>query len=72
MEFTEWLRMTSLSVAIQGNAYWLWPTCESVHFIGLSMSVGATGLFDFRLMGFWARRSENDPFAARKVIHLGV
>lgn len=55
MPFTEWLRMTSLSMAIQGNAYWLWPTCESLHFVGLSLLVGAAGIFDFRLMGFLKR-----------------
>ena len=52
MEFAQWLSKTALSTAIQNNSNWLWPACESLHFLGLSVLVGATGVFDFRLMGF--------------------
>ena len=31
---------------------WFWPVCEMVHFIGLALLVGVTGLFDLRLLGF--------------------
>ena len=34
---------------------WLWPTCETLHFIGLSLLIGGAGLFDLRLMGFMRR-----------------
>jgi hypothetical protein len=30
---------------------WGWPVVESLHFIGLSLLVGAVGLFDLRLLG---------------------
>lgn len=30
---------------------WGWPVVESLHFIGLSLLVGAVGLFDLRMLG---------------------
>ncbi len=36
---------------------WLWPTCETLHFIGLALLVGAAGVFDLRLLGFMRRTS---------------
>jgi hypothetical protein len=30
----------------------LWPICETLHFVGLALLVGAAGIFDLRLMGF--------------------
>jgi len=30
---------------------WLWPIAEMVHFIGLALLIGVTGLFDLRLLG---------------------
>ena len=48
----EWLRATWLSVLFQNEVAWLWPLCESLHFIGLCLVIGAAGLFDLRLLGF--------------------
>ena len=47
-----WLHATPLSVALQNQVAWLWPLCESLHFIGLCLVIGAAGLFDLRLLGF--------------------
>jgi hypothetical protein len=33
------------------NSAWGWPTVESLHFVGLSMLIGAVGLFDLRMLG---------------------
>ncbi|MDH3206067.1 MAG: hypothetical protein OEO79_05610 [Gemmatimonadota bacterium] len=33
------------------NSAWGWPTVESLHFLGLSMLIGAVGLFDLRILG---------------------
>jgi hypothetical protein len=30
---------------------WLWPLCETLHFIGLALLVGAVGMLDLRLLG---------------------
>jgi hypothetical protein len=48
----EWLRATWLSTTFQNEVAWLWPLCESLHFIGLCLVIGAAGLFDLRLLGF--------------------
>ena len=49
-----WLKSTAVShVMIESR--WLWPVCESLHFVGLALVIGAAGLFDLRLMGFLKR-----------------
>ena len=54
-----WLKSTSLGHAMVHQP-WLWPTCETLHFIGLSLLIGAIGVFDLRCLGFMKRI----PFAA--------
>jgi uncharacterized membrane protein len=52
--FQVWLVKTLLSVKIVStfmHSAWGWPTCESVHFFGLSLLVGTIGAFDLRLLG---------------------
>jgi uncharacterized protein DUF6644 len=34
---------------------WLWPLCETLHFIGLALLIGTAGVFDLRLIGFMRR-----------------
>ena len=56
--FQPWLVRTLLSVKIVSpfmHSKWGWPTCETLHFIGLSMLVGAIGTWDLRLMGLAKR-----------------
>jgi hypothetical protein len=45
-----WLKSTALSHAMTASP-WLWPVCETFHFIGLALLIGAAGLFDLRLLG---------------------
>ena len=52
--FAAWLASTAPSQAIVRYP-WVWPLCEIVHFIGLSLVVGIAGFFDLRLMGFMKR-----------------
>jgi hypothetical protein len=52
--FVHWLRHTPASVWINSQI-WIWPLCESIHFVGLSLLVGFVGFFDLRLMGFFKR-----------------
>jgi hypothetical protein len=63
--FIEWLRATSLSVTFQNEVAWLWPLCESLHFLGLSFLIGGAGLFDLRLLGFM--KSIPRPVGDRRV-----
>lgn len=52
--FVAWLQATRLSHAIVYNR-WIWPACETLHFIGLALVIGAAGFFDLRLLGFFKR-----------------
>ena len=51
-EFAAWVESTALSKTLFGMS-WLWPLCESLHFIGLCMLIGAAGLLDLRLVGMF-------------------
>ena len=57
----QWLQATPLSLWINQST-WVWPLCETLHFIGLSLLIGVTGFFDLRLIGFFNRV----PVAAAK------
>ena len=46
-----WLHTTRLSWAMSGGYPWLWPTCETLHFIGLAMLVGIVATLDLRMIG---------------------
>ena len=47
-----WLESTALSKYLF-RLPWLWPLCESLHFIGLAMLIGGAGFLDLRLMGLF-------------------
>ena len=54
--FVQWLQATPVSPWINQST-WIWPLCETLHFIGLSLLLGVTGFFDLRLIGFFRRVS---------------
>jgi hypothetical protein len=66
--FIHWIETTPLSVWINQST-WIWPFCETLHFIGLSLLLGATGFFDLRLMGFFKRVSIS---AAKELMPLAL
>ena len=47
-----WIKSTELSQAIKAYP-WIWPACESLHFIGLALLVGIAGFLDLRLLGMF-------------------
>ncbi len=51
-DFSAWLEATRLSKALFGIT-WLWPLCESLHFLGLCVLIGGAGFLDLRLMGLF-------------------
>ena len=58
VRFQMWLVSTFASatpVAAFMRTKWGWPAAESLHFIGLSLLVGAIFLFDLRLLGLAKR-----------------
>jgi len=58
--FSVWLKSTALSGFVIQKT-WVWPACETLHFVGLAMLVGVVGLMDLRLLGL-ARRAPFAPF----------
>ena len=50
-ELGAWLDSTRLSWAMSGGWPWLWPACETLHFMGLALLVGAVGILDLRMIG---------------------
>jgi hypothetical protein len=51
-ELAAWVESTSISRTLF-DFTWLWPACESLHFVGLCMLIGGAGLLDLRLIGFF-------------------
>ena len=52
--FVGWVGHTHASVYLR-DVKWVWPLCETIHFIGLAMVIGVAGFFDLRLLGFFNR-----------------
>ncbi len=52
LDFALWIEATPLSKALF-NLTWLWPLCESLHFLGLAVLIGGAGFLDLRLLGFF-------------------
>ena len=63
-----WVRATALSHIVLNHA-WLWPTLETLHYLGLSLLLGAVGMFDLRVLGL---AKAIPPSALHRVIPVGV
>jgi len=46
-----WVRSTWLHHFIVQYEPVVWPTCEIIHYLGLSLLLGTVGLFDLRVLG---------------------
>jgi hypothetical protein len=51
-DFAMWVESTRISKGLFGIT-WLWPACESLHFVGLCILIGGAGLLDLRLLGLF-------------------
>lgn len=47
----DWMQGTWVN-ALALNHMWSWPTLETLHFLGMSMLIGAIIVMDLRLIGF--------------------
>jgi hypothetical protein len=47
----QFVRGTALHHFVYLYEPWLWPTCEILHYLGLSLLLGTVGLFDLRVLG---------------------
>lgn len=64
----EWLVSTRLSAFVL-DVRWVWPACESLHFIGLVMLAGTVGMFDLRILGVGRGIP---PAAIHRLLRFGV
>ena len=46
----DWLVTTDLSIFVNRHS-WVWPTCETLHVMGLALLIGNVGLLDLRVLG---------------------
>lgn len=68
LQFCRWLSTTWLSHVAKGEP-WVWPTCETLHFIGLCFLFGTVGSVDLRLLGV----AKQVPFAPlNRLVPWGV
>ncbi len=66
--FALWIDSTNVSSFVRGHT-WVWPACETLHFMGLSLLIGMVGMFDLRVLGF----APGLPLrAVHRLIPLGV
>ena len=49
--FSTWIHGTGLSWAVRGGVPWIWPACETLHFVGMALLIGIVGLIDLRMLG---------------------
>jgi hypothetical protein len=59
--FARYLHGTRLSWAVAGGYSWIWPACETLHFIGMALLVGIVGTLDLRMLGV-GKRLPPGPF----------
>jgi len=52
VQISKWLMTTRLSHIVAGGWPWVWPACETLHFIGLALLIGCIGVLDLRMLGF--------------------
>ena len=64
-----WIRGTFLHMFVLSNGRWIWPTLETLHFIGLSLLLATVGLFDLRVLGF---AKAIPPGTLHRLIPLGI
>lgn len=66
--FGKWILTTALSSFVNDHR-WVWPACETLHFIGLCLLMGCVALVDLRMLGV-ARRI---PFAPlHRLLRWGI
>ena len=45
-----WMNGTFVASAVL-NISWIWPACETLHFLGMALLFGVAGLLDLRMLG---------------------
>jgi len=63
-----WVRATGLHEFVLHHS-WMWPTLETLHYLGLSMLLGTVGVFDLRVLGLAKGIA---PATLHKLIPFGI
>jgi hypothetical protein len=63
LPFFEWLTTSPLANFMNGPE-WAFPIVESLHFMGLALSIGTIAIVDLRLLGLGMRRQTASELAA--------
>jgi hypothetical protein len=58
-----------MSLYIRVESWWVWPTLESLHFIGMTLLIGTIGTFDLRVLGL---AKSIPPSALHRLVPFGV
>ena len=66
-----WIKQSGIGAPMTGLP-WLWPLCETLHFVGLALLIGVAGLFDLRMLGFFRRVSLASVMDLRPWAALGL
>jgi hypothetical protein len=66
-----WIKHTGIGAPMTATP-WLWPLCETLHFVGLALLIGVAGLFDLRMLGFVRRVSLASVMDLRPWAALGL
>ena len=66
-----WIKHTGIGAPMTSTT-WLWPMCETLHFVGLALLIGVAGLFDLRMLGFVRRVSLGAVMDLRPWAALGL
>lgn len=64
---TAWVTAAAVAGFVNENP-WVWSTCETLHFIGLSFLFGAVALWNLRMLGLM----KNVPFTGLPLLPLGM
>ena len=65
----QFVRGTALHHFVYTYEPWVWPTCEIIHYLGLSLLLGTVGLFDLRVLGMVRAIP---PRAIHRLVPFGV
>jgi len=64
-----WVRSTWLHAFVVAHEPIVWPACEMLHYLGLSLLLGTVGLFDLRVLGM---AKGIPPRAIHRLVPWGV
>jgi len=48
----QWVGHSHLAIYLR-DIPWVWPLCETIHFIGMALLIGIVGLLDLRMVGLF-------------------